>query len=111
MLVSVDHDDVVARIDMRRVFGLVLAAQAQCDFGCKAAEHLIAAIDHVPVALNFQRLGREGLHCSHLICMQRIAIRLARDGAHALRRLELRLTKRLRQVKKRGRRPQPISIA
>ena len=66
-LVSVDHDDVVARIDMRRVFGLVLAAQAECDFGSKAAKHLVAAIDHVPVALYFERLGREGLHCCHLI--------------------------------------------
>ena len=91
-LVSIDHDDVVARIDMRRVFGLVLAAQAECDFGSKAAEHLVAAIDHVPVALNFERLGREGLHGYHLIYKRTQQIffnRLAQVGACTLHRLEL----------------------
>ena len=71
-LVGVDDDDKVARVDVGREFGLVLAAQAQSDFAGKTAEHLITGIDHEPVALNLKRLGREGLHCVHLqkVCFE-----------------------------------------
>ena len=62
-LVGVHDDDEVARVDVGRVFGLVLATKAQSDFRGEAAEHLFTGIDHEPVALNLKRLGREGLHC------------------------------------------------
>ena len=78
--VGVDHDDVVARIDVRREFGLVLAAQTSGNFGGKAAEHLVTAVDHVPVALDFERLGRKGLHYFHLMGCDaaiRLALRMA----------------------------------
>ena len=61
-LVSVNDDNVVTRINVGRVFGLVLATQAQRDFASKAAEHLTGCINHIPFALNLSRLCREGLH-------------------------------------------------
>ena len=76
-LVGVDHDDKIARVDVRREFGLVLTAQAQRDFAGQTAEHLITGIDHEPVALNLKRLGREGLHCVHLM--------VTASSAHALK--------------------------
>lgn len=62
-LVSIDDNNIIARINVRGKFWLVLAAKAQSDFASKAAEHLITGIDHEPFALNLKRLGREGLHC------------------------------------------------
>ncbi len=49
-LLGVQHDDVIAGVDVRRVFGLVLAAQTHGDLGGEAAERLAARIHHVPVA-------------------------------------------------------------
>ena len=61
-LLGINDDDVVARIDMRRVFRLVLATQAQGNLAGQTAENLVGGIDHIPVALDFKRLGRESLH-------------------------------------------------
>src|SRR5690606_13385768 len=61
-LLGVDHDDVIAGVDVRGVDGLVLAAEATRDLGAQAAEGLAGGIDHVPVALAGLVLGGEGLH-------------------------------------------------
>ena len=37
---GVDDDDIIAGVDVRREFGLVLAAQPACDFAGDAAENL-----------------------------------------------------------------------
>ena len=61
-LLGVDDDDVVAGVDVRRVFRLVLAAQAASDFGGQAAERLVSRIDDIPVACDGLRLSTERLH-------------------------------------------------
>src|SRR5690606_5240905 len=61
-LLGVDHDDVVAGVDVRGVDGLVLAAEATRDLGAQAAEGLAGGVDHEPVALDGLVLGGKGLH-------------------------------------------------
>jgi hypothetical protein len=59
---GVDHDDVVASVDMRRKFGLVLAAQARGDLRGEAAEHLAVGVHQVPSMHDVPRLCCKGLH-------------------------------------------------
>ena len=61
---SVDHNDVIARINVRRVFRLVLAAKASSNFSSEMTEDLVRGVNHVPFAGHFERLSREGLHYS-----------------------------------------------
>src|SRR5688572_26639472 len=49
-LLCVQHDDVIAGVHVRRVLGLVLAAQAHSDLRGQAPERLAPRIHHVPVA-------------------------------------------------------------
>ncbi len=56
-----DHD-VVARIYVRGIFGLMLALEPSGDFRRQASQGLVCGIHHVPVALNILRLGRKRLH-------------------------------------------------
>ncbi len=55
---SVDHDDEVTGINVRRVNGLVLAAQTQGHFAGDPAEHLIGGVNHKPLVLQPQRALR-----------------------------------------------------
>ena len=61
-LFGVDDDDEIAGIDVRRVDGLVLAAQTECHFAGNTSEHLVGGVNHKPLVLHFGRLGAEGLH-------------------------------------------------
>src|SRR5690606_36116166 len=61
-LLGVDHDDVVAGVDVRGVDGLVLAPEATRELAAEAAQGLAGGVDHVPVALDGLVLGGEGLH-------------------------------------------------
>ena len=61
-LVGVDDDDEVAGIDVRRVNGLVLAAQTECHFAGNTSEHLVGGVNHKPLVLHFGRFGAEGFH-------------------------------------------------
>src|SRR5690606_11145459 len=61
-LLGVDHDEVIAGIDVRGVDGLVLAAEATRDLGAQATEGLAGGVDHVPVALDGLVLGGKGFH-------------------------------------------------
>ena len=70
-LVGVDDNNVIAGIDMWRIFRLVLAAEASCDLGGQAPQGLARGINQVPVAPYFLRLGRKRLH-DHLFQLGRI---------------------------------------
>ncbi|CAG4884293.1 protein of unknown function [Georgfuchsia toluolica] len=61
-LIDIDHDDIVACIDVRGVHRLVFAAQALRNFSCKTSQHFVSCIDDEPVALDFMRLGRKRFH-------------------------------------------------
>jgi hypothetical protein len=61
-LVRIDDDDEVTRIDVRRVDGFVLAAQAEGDFTGHPAQDLVGRVDHKPLMRHFGRLGAEGFH-------------------------------------------------
>ena len=61
---GVDNHDVVAGIDVRRVFRLMLAAQTARDLNCQAAENLALGIYDVPVVADFARLRRIGFHAA-----------------------------------------------
>jgi hypothetical protein len=47
----VHHHDVVAGVDVRRVLGSMLAAQAHGNLGGEATQHLVLGIDHHPLVL------------------------------------------------------------
>src|SRR5262245_19418835 len=61
-LLGVDDDEEIARIDVRRVNGLVLAAQPMRERSRQATERLALGIDEVPVASNGLWVGRDGFH-------------------------------------------------
>ena len=59
---SVDDDDVITGVNVRREFRFVLATQTVCDFAGHTTEDLALGVDHKPVTLDFMRLGHKGLH-------------------------------------------------
>jgi hypothetical protein len=59
---GVDHDHVVAGVDVGGVDGLVLAAEHPGHLGGQAAEDEALGVDHVPGAGDIGGLGREGAH-------------------------------------------------
>ncbi len=61
-LLGIDHDDVVAGINVRSVFRLVLATQAASDFGCQTTQGLAGSVDDKPVALDGFRFSSKSLH-------------------------------------------------
>ena len=61
-LLGVDDDDEVARVEVRRVGRLALAAQRVGDLGGEPAEGLALGVDEQPVALAVGRCGDVGLH-------------------------------------------------
>ena len=61
-LLGVHDDHEVARVDVRRVGRLALAAQHVRDLRREPAERLGLGVDHVPVALDLARLGGVRLH-------------------------------------------------
>ena len=58
----IDHDDVVAGINVRGKFGLMLTTQAASNLGCQTTERFVRSVDNVPVALDGLRLSTERLH-------------------------------------------------
>ena len=61
-LVGVDHDDVVAGVEVGGEGRLVLAAQDAGHLGGQAAEHQALGVDDVPVAGDLAGLGAVGAH-------------------------------------------------
>ncbi len=61
-LLGVEHDQVVAHVDVRRVVGLVLALEAMRKLRGEATECLARGIDDVPVAAHLTRLGENRVH-------------------------------------------------
>ena len=58
----VNDDDEVADVAVRRVLGLVLAAQRVGDLGREPSERLAGSVDDEPLALAILRCGYVGLH-------------------------------------------------
>jgi hypothetical protein len=56
---GVDDDDEVAGVDVRRVNGLVLAAQTEGSFAGYPSEHLVGGVNHKPLVLHVSGLGAE----------------------------------------------------
>ena len=78
-LLRIDHDDIVAVIDMRRERGLVLAAQPERDDRGEATDDETRRIDHHPLLLDIRRLGRS--------CFaEHGGFRVNADGAGEIRR-------------------------
>lgn len=50
---GIEHDDIIATVNVRRVRGLMLAAKHVGDLGEKAACDLSFCINNVPLVLNF----------------------------------------------------------
>src|SRR6188472_294653 len=61
-LLRVDDDHEVARVDVRRVDGLVLAPEGVGDLGRETAERLTLGVDDVPLACDLARLCAVCLH-------------------------------------------------
>jgi len=61
-LLRVDHDDIIASVDVRSELGLMLAAQTAGDLGRQTTERLVRCINHEPIALDAFRLGAERFH-------------------------------------------------
>ena len=61
-LLRVDDDDEVARVDVRRVLRLALAAQHVGDLRREPPQDLAVGVDDVPAALDLARLCVVGLH-------------------------------------------------
>ena len=59
---GIDHDDVIAKVLMRRIIRLVLALQAMRDLRGQAAQGFACGVDQEPVAAGFFRLGKYGVH-------------------------------------------------
>src|SRR5439155_7069077 len=58
---SVDDDDVIASVQVRRERGLVLASKDLGDRASKAAEDLVGCVNNKPIALQIRRFCRPGL--------------------------------------------------
>jgi hypothetical protein len=61
-LVRINHDDIVAGINVGCVFRLVLAAQASSYLGGYPTEDFVGSIDDIPLALDRAVLRDEGFH-------------------------------------------------
>ena len=84
----IQHHDVVAGIDVRRVFRLVLAAQAHGDLRREAAEHLVLGVDDVPAVNHFLCFCGECLH--HLAAGEKARI-LSKKRRNLLRLRQIHL--------------------
>ena len=63
-LFGIDDDDEISGIDVRRVDGLVLAAQTEGDFTGHPAENLVGCVNHKPLMRHFGCFCAEGFHGS-----------------------------------------------
>ncbi len=61
-LVSIDHDDKIAGVNVGGENRLVLAAEEACSLNSDLAEDLALGVDHIPLALDFMRLGGKRIH-------------------------------------------------
>ena len=61
--IDVEHHDIIAGVDVRREFRLVLAAQTMRDFGGEPSQHLACGIDYIPIVRYGFRLGVKCFHC------------------------------------------------
>ena len=62
--VSIDYDDIIASINMRGIFRLVLTTQAVRNGAGHASESQVGRVDKQPVLLNLPGFGAESFHRS-----------------------------------------------
>ena len=58
---GINHDAIIARIGVRRLFWLVLPAQQLGNLGCNATQRHSVSVDHVPLPLDVAGSRRERL--------------------------------------------------
>lgn len=63
-LLGIDHNDVIAGVDVWTVDSLVFATQPHGDLGRKPTQHLVGCVDHKPITAHLARLRK---YCSHLL--------------------------------------------
>ena len=63
-LLGIDDDDELAGVDVRRVFGAVLAAQDVGDLDRQPADDLVGGVDDEPISNNCFFLGHRRRHKS-----------------------------------------------
>ena len=95
---GVNHNHMVAGVDMGREDRLVLTPQDTSDLGSHTAERHAFSVDNVPVALNISWFGRKGLHESPS---------REKTGQIGARRFERRLIKPTAQLTVNMSRPLP----
>ena len=61
-LFGIDHDDVIAHIDVRGVLRATLAGEDAGDLGGEAAEGLAGGVGHEPLAFDLKRAGNKRRH-------------------------------------------------
>src|SRR5438270_9772180 len=59
---GIDHDNVIASVEERRVLRVMLARKNMCDLGREASQRLVSGIDHVPFARDFPLSRESGGH-------------------------------------------------
>src|SRR6185369_15436872 len=59
---SIDDDDEVTGVDVRRVNGLVFAAQTESNFAGYSSEHLIGGVNHKPLVRHVSGFRAERFH-------------------------------------------------
>jgi hypothetical protein len=62
----IDDDDEVTGIDVRRVNGLVFAAQTESNFAGYSSEDLVGRVNHKPLVHHVSGFGAEGLGHEYL---------------------------------------------
>ena len=71
-LVGVDHDDVVAVVDVGRVGGAILAHQDHRQIAGQAPDDFVAGIDQPPLRLDLAGPGHVGFHLLHVYLLARL---------------------------------------
>src|SRR5438270_10088800 len=88
-LCDVDDDDIIARVHVRRVLRLMLAAQPRGDLHREPPQDLALSVDHIPAVLDLARFCRVGLHAPNC---EKLRILPKKNGAarRELRRIHQR---------------------
>ena len=97
-LIGIDHNDVIATVNMGCIRRLVLATQNMCNAGTQTPDYLTLSVYDVPFALNFftlcrTRLVTQGIHYRIVFSLKRRA-----NGFYPLNSLSAPENTRLRQA-------------
>ena len=85
-LLCVDDNDVVAGVNVWRIYRLVLTTQTTGNLGRQATQRFVCGINHIPVALDFMWLGAERFHL--YLCSVRGLQNKARNNKEILAKIQ-----------------------